>query len=182
MNVHARRGMLLAATAFAGAGLASPAFSQELAAANGAQQPAAAADTATPAETAAADEAIVVTGIRASQRASIDIKRDSISVVDSIVATDLGKLPDQNVAESLQRIAGVTIERNRGEGRYVTVRGFGPKFNAVTVNGRTLATDNNGREFSFAVLPSELIVGADVYKSPQANLNCVSIGATVDVR
>lgn len=129
-----------------------------------------------------AGDAIVVTGIRASQQAAIDIKRNSVSVVDSIVAEDLGKLPDQNVAESLQRIPGVTIERNRGEGRYVTVRGFGPKFNAVTVNGRTLATDNNGREFSFDVLPSEIISGADVYKSPQANLNGSSIGATVDVK
>ena len=124
---------------------------------------------------------IIVTGIRASQKASIDIKRDSIGVVDSIVAEDLGKLPDQNVAESLQRVPGVTIERNRGEGRYITVRGFGPKFNAVTVNGRTLATDNNGREFSFDVLPSEIIAGADVFKSPQANINGASIGATVDV-
>ena len=125
---------------------------------------------------------IVITGIRASQQASIDIKRNSISVVDSIVAEDLGKLPDQNVSESLQRIAGVTIERNRGEGRYISVRGFGPRFNAVTVNGRTLATDNNGREFSFDVIPSEVISGADVYKSPQANINGASIGATVDIR
>ncbi|MDQ0839914.1 TonB-dependent receptor [Sphingomonas faeni] len=125
---------------------------------------------------------IVVTGIRAAERAAIDIKRNSVNVVDSIVAEDLGKLPDGNVAESLQRIPGVTIERNRGEGRFVTVRGFGPKFNAVTVNGRTLATDNNGREFSFDVLPSEIISGADVYKSPQANINGASIGATVDVR
>jgi len=127
-------------------------------------------------------EEIVVTGIRASQQQSIDIKRNAVGVVDSIASEDLGKLPDQNVAESLQRIAGVTIERNRGEGRYVSVRGFGPKFNAVTVNGRTLATDNNGREFSFDVLPSEIISGADVYKSPQANINGASIGATIDVR
>ncbi|WP_420145633.1 TonB-dependent receptor [Sphingobium sp.] len=134
-----------------------------------------------PQGTEPTNEDIIVTGIRASQKASIDIKRDSISVVDSIVAEDLGKLPDQNVAESLQRVAGVTIERNRGEGRYITVRGFGPKFNAVTVNGRTLATDNNGREFSFDVLPSEIIAGADVFKSPQANINGASIGATVDV-
>ncbi|WP_232494251.1 TonB-dependent receptor [Novosphingobium kaempferiae] len=133
-------------------------------------------------EAADAENVIIVAGIRASQKASIDIKRDSIAVVDSIVAEDLGKLPDQNVAESLQRIAGVTIERNRGEGRYITVRGFGPKFNAVTVNGRTLATDNNGREFSFDVMPSEIIAGADVYKSPQANINGSSIGATVDVK
>jgi iron complex outermembrane receptor protein len=127
-------------------------------------------------------EEIVVTGIRASQQQSIDIKRNAVGVVDSIASEDLGKLPDQNVAESLQRIAGVTIERNRGEGRYVSVRGFGPKFNAVTVNGRTLATDNNGREFSFDVLPSEIISGADVYKSPQASINGASIGATIDVR
>jgi iron complex outermembrane receptor protein len=127
-------------------------------------------------------EEVVVTGIRASQQQSIDIKRQAVGVVDSIASEDLGKLPDQNVAESLQRIAGVTIERNRGEGRYVSVRGFGPKFNAVTVNGRTLATDNNGREFSFDVLPSEIIAGADVYKSPQANINGASIGATIDVR
>src|SRR3546814_5786122 len=84
----------------------------------------------------------------------------------------MGKLPDQNVAESLQRIAGVTIERNRGEGRFVTVRGFGPKFNAVTVNGRTLATDNNGREFSFDVLPSEEIGRAHV-RTPVTNAHLV---------
>lgn len=143
-------------------------------------QDAAAADGAS--EAVDAENVIIVAGIRASQKASIDIKRESIAVVDSIVAEDLGKLPDQNVAESLQRIAGVTIERNRGEGRYITVRGFGPKFNAVTVNGRTLATDNNGREFSFDVMPSEIIAGADVYKSPQANINGASIGATVDVK
>ena len=155
-----------------GIGLSMPAFAQA--------EPADAAQPA--AEGDAAADAIIVTGIRASQRASIDLKRDNVAVVDSIVAEDMGKLPDQNVAESLQRIAGVTIERNRGEGRFVTVRGFGPKFNAVTVNGRTLATDNNGREFSFDVLPSEVISGADVYKSPQANLNGSSIGATVDIR
>lgn len=145
--------------------------------------PALAQDTDPTVEDAAtADEDIVVTGIRASEAASIDLKRANVAVVDSIVAEDLGKLPDQNVAESLQRIAGVTIERNRGEGRFVTVRGFGPKFNAVTVNGRTLATDNNGREFSFDVLPSEIISGADVYKSPQADLTASSIGATIDIR
>lgn len=134
-----------------------------------------------PQDATTVDE-IVVTGIRASQKQSIDIKRNAVGVVDSIASEDLGKLPDQNVAESLQRVPGVTIERNRGEGRYVSVRGFGPKFNAVTVNGRTLATDNNGREFSFDVLPSEIISGADVYKSPQANINGASIGATIDVR
>ncbi len=159
---------LLAASAGSALAMAQPAWAQETAP----------AEAAAPVE----EEEILVTGIRAAERAAIDIKRNAVAVVDSIVAEDLGKLPDQNVAESLQRVTGVTIERNRGEGRFVTVRGFGPKFNAVTVNGRTLATDNNGREFSFDVIPSEVISGADVYKSPQANLNGSSIGATIDVR
>jgi iron complex outermembrane receptor protein len=127
-------------------------------------------------------EEVVVTGLRGSLQRSMEIKRSSIGAVDVIATEDLGKLPDQNVAESLQRINGVTIERNRGDGRFISVRGLGPQFNVVTLNGRTLATENVGREFSFDVLPSELISGANVYKSPQANLNGASIGATVDIR
>ncbi|WP_129777044.1 TonB-dependent receptor [Peristeroidobacter soli] len=127
-------------------------------------------------------EEVVVTGLRSSLQQSVEIKRTAIGSVDAIATEDLGKLPDQNVAESLQRINGVTIERNRGDGQFISVRGLGPQFNVVTLNGRTLATENVGREFSFDVLPSELISGANVYKSPQANLNGASIGATVDIR
>ena len=139
------------------------------------------ADTpAKPGSDAAAE--IVVSGIRASQRQSIDIKRNAINSVDAIASEDLGKMPDQNVAESLQRVPGITIDRDRGVGNGVTVRGLGPEFNTVTVNGRVIATDSAGREFNFDLLPSELIAGASVYKSPQANLNGASIGATVDVK
>lgn len=127
-------------------------------------------------------EDIVVTGIRRTIQQSIDIKRNSINSVDSITTEDIGKLPDQNVAESLQRVPGVTIERNRGDGQFVSVRGLGPDFNAVTINGRVIATDNPGRRFSFDIVPSELIVGADVYKSPTAAINGASIGATVNIR
>lgn len=133
-------------------------------------------------DTASTGGDIVVTGIRGSMKKSIDIKRNSINVVDSIDSEDIGKLPDQNVAESLQRIPGVTIDRNRGDGQFVSVDGLGPQFNMVTLNGRTLATENVGREFSFDVLPSELISGADVYKSPTANINGASIGATINIR
>jgi TonB-dependent receptor len=125
---------------------------------------------------------IVVIGIKRGIRDSIDTKRNSINVVDSIAAEDLGKLPDQNVAESLQRIPGVTISRANGDGQFISVRGLGPQFNVVTLNGRTLATENVGREFSFDVLPSELISGADVMKSPTAKINGASIGATVNIR
>lgn len=85
-------------------------------------------------------EEVIVTGIRASLDRSMDIKRDSKGVVDAITAEDIGKFPDANLAESLQRISGVSIDRRNGEGFQVTVRGFGPQFNLVTLNGRTLPT------------------------------------------
>jgi TonB-dependent receptor len=141
---------------------------------------------ATPAARAqaATDELteIVVTGIRASQKAAIDVKRNAVNTVDAVASEDLGKMPDQNVAESLQRVPGITIDRNRGVGNGVTVRGLGPQFNTVTVNGRVVATTGAGREFDFSILPSELISGAEVYKSPQANLNGASIGATINIK
>ena len=139
--------------------------------------------SATPADADAPSAAdTIVTGLRASQQASIDLKRAAINQVDSITTQDIGKLPEQNVAESLQRIPGVTITRNGGDGQFCSVRVLRPQFNVVTLNGRTLATDNIGREFSFDILPSELIAGADVFKSPMARLNGASIGATVDIR
>lgn len=126
-------------------------------------------------------EEVEVTGIRSSLKAASDVKRDSAVVQDSIVAEDLGKFPDQNVAESLQRIAGVSIDRHNGEGSQITVRGFGPRFNRVTLNGRTLATSEVGRNFDFQVLASELIAGADVIKSPMAKTPEGSIGAHVSI-
>ncbi len=126
-------------------------------------------------------EVIQVSGIRSSLTKSMDLKKNAPSIQDSIVAEDIGKFPDQNVAESLQRITGVSISRVNGEGSKITVRGFGPKFNAVNLNGRTLATTDRGREFDFQVLPSELISGADVVKASRANITEGSLGAYVNV-
>ena len=83
-------------------------------------------------------EEVVVTGLRGSLKASMETKRDAVGVVDSINAEDIGKFPDTNLAESLQRITGVSIDRRNGEGALVTARGFGPQFNLVTQNGRTM--------------------------------------------
>ena len=127
-------------------------------------------------------EVIVVTGVRSSLEAASSLKRYSDSVQDSIVAEDIGKFPDQNVAESLQRVPGVSINRVNGEGSKITVRGFGPEFNVVTLNGRTLATSEIGRSFDFQVLAAELISGADVVKSPTAKTPEGSIGAYVNVK
>jgi TonB-dependent receptor len=140
-------------------------------------QPSAPADAAA----AAADDVIVVIGIRASQRASQDVKRNSSVIVDAITATEVGKFPDANIADSLQRITGVAIQRNNGEGQFITVRGFGPQYNNVLVNGRTMATGTNGREFDFGSLSSNLISRAEVYKSYQPQLQEGGIGATVNI-
>lgn len=133
------------------------------------------------AQDGAALEEVVVTGIRSSIKRAQDIKRDASGVVDSIAAEDLGKFPDLNVAESLQRIPGVAIDRSGGEGQAVTVRGLGPQFNNVLLNGRQIATETGGREFSFDVLAAEQITGANVYKSGNATLQSGGIGATVNV-
>lgn len=127
-------------------------------------------------------DAVQVTGIRASIRKSQALKQDAVGTLDAVSAEDVGKFPDQNVADALQRIAGVSVDRSNGEARFITVRGFGPEFNTVLLNGRTMATDNAGREFSFDTLPSELINTAEVFKTSQADLSEGSIGATVNIR
>lgn len=127
-------------------------------------------------------EVIQVSGIRSSLAKAAFEKQNAVGVQDSIAAEDIGKFPDQNVAESLQRITGVSISRTNGEGDGVTIRGFGPRFNVVRMNGRTLAVADGDRAFDFQVLPSELISGADVYKSSQAALPDGSLGGYVNLR
>ena len=127
-------------------------------------------------------EEIVVAGIRGSIERAQDIKRNSVAIVDSVAQEDLGKFPDLNVAESLQRVTGVSIDRNGGEGQQVTVRGFGPQFNTVLVNGRQIANDSGGREFNFDLLATDQIVGADVFKSSPSYLQSGGIGATINVK
>jgi TonB-dependent receptor len=125
---------------------------------------------------------VVVSGIRASLSSSLNTKRLQDGVVDAVSAEDAGKFPDTNIAESLQRVTGVQIQRNGGEGRYISVRGLGPEFNNVLVNGRTLTSDTGGREFSFDLLSSDLISKALVYKTSQPFLPEGGIGSTVDIQ
>ncbi|MEH3098918.1 TonB-dependent receptor [Sphingomonas adhaesiva] len=125
---------------------------------------------------------IVVTGTRASLQRAVEIKREAPGVVDAISSEDLGKFPDTNIAESLQRIPGIAIDRNGGEGQFVTVRGFGPTFNQVLVNGRQVASETDGRAFSFDLYPADLIAGAEVYKSGVSHLPAGGIGATVNLK
>ncbi len=127
-------------------------------------------------------EEVVVTGIRSSLRRSMEVKRDSYGVVDAITAEDIGKFPDTNLAESLQRITGVAIDRQRGEGAEVTVRGFGGGFNLITLNGRQMPTHNGtGRSFDFADIASDAVSGVQVYKTGRASVPTGGIGATINV-
>jgi TonB-dependent receptor len=142
-------------------------------------------DAAQPSEPSQDDSAVttvVVTGIRKSLADSALQKRTSDIILDSISSEDLGKFPDANVAESLQRIPGVSIDRSLGEGASVTVRGFGPQFNNVLLNGRTLANDTDSRGFQFDNIPAELINGAGVYKSSRASIPEGGIGSTIDLK
>ncbi|UTF58889.1 TonB-dependent receptor [Gilvimarinus sp. DA14] len=125
-------------------------------------------------------EEVVVMGQRASVISAQNIKRDSPQFVDSIVATDIGKLPDMNVAESLQRISGVQITRNMGEGSGIAIRGLTQV--RTELNGRSSFTANEGRSLSFEDVPSELMAGVDVYKNPSAKMIEGGIGGTVDLR
>mgnify|MGYP001827761404 FL=1 len=141
---------------------------------------------ATPSVSVAQDEEvieeIVTIGIRGSLKRSMDVKRAATGVVDAISAEDIGKFPDQNLAESLQRITGVSIDRQRGEGSQVTVRGFGPEYNLVTVNGRQMPTHNGTtRSFDFADLASEGVAGVQVYKTGQADVPSGGIGSTINI-
>jgi len=178
-----------------GAFIINPAFAQETEAqAQGSTQ-------ATETRQQASDEAtnldtIVVTGIRGSLNQAMQVKRDSAGVVDAISAEDIGKFPDTNLAESLQRITGISIERRDGEGAQVTARGFGPEFNMVTLNGRQMpgadafgaagqvaigGVDGGTRAFNFAQLAAEAINGIEVYKTSQAQVPSGGIGASINI-
>lgn len=126
-------------------------------------------------------EEVVVTGIRSSLQRSQDIKRNSDGIVDAISAEDMGVFPDTNLAESLQRITGVSIDRSRGEGSAVTVRGFGPQFNLVTLNGRQMPT-YTGRSFDFADLASESVAGVQIYKTGRADVSSGGIGSSINIK
>ena len=127
-------------------------------------------------------EEVIVTGIRGSLKRSMDIKRDSMGVVDAISAEEMGKFPDANLAESLQRITGVSISRSRGEGSQVTVRGFGPEYNLVTLNGRQMPTHNGvSRSFDFGDLASEGVAGVQIYKTGRADVPSGGVGSTINI-
>ncbi len=148
------------------------------------------ADSQASADAGGIEEVRVVGYVEALKKA-LSVKREASSVVDVISAEDIGKFPDTNVAESLQRITGVAIDRNNGEGRFVSIRGLGPDFVRVTINGRTApATGENnpvieqrpvGRAFSFDQIQSEMVSRLDTYKNPAATISDGGLGGSVNI-
>ena len=139
-------------------------------------------------------EEIVVVGIRTSLQRAVEIKRGNDGIVDVVIAEDICKLPDENVADALSRVPGVAIRRHRGEGEFISVRGMPPHMVPVTINGRPLVSGRGGeqslldslfntpgREIAFNVLPSELVGGLEVHKSVSAEQLEGGIGGHVNV-
>ncbi len=153
-----------------------------------------AAAAAPPASAASAGtqsdvQQVVVTGIRASLETSLALKRDAHGVVDGITAEDVGKFPDTNLAEAMQRISGVSIDRSAGEGSKITVRGFGPDYNMTLLNGRQMPTStvaatsaSTSRAFDFSNLASESISSLEVWKTSKVSQPAGGIGATINIR
>lgn len=129
------------------------------------------------------DEVIEIRGIRASSAANLNIKRLSNSVVDAITAEDIGKFPDKNVADALQRVPGIVIQRSGGEGETVSIRGLGSDRTFTQLNGNFIASSPGRpeRSFSYSLLPSNLVGRVEVYKSSEARLDEGGIGGTVIV-
>lgn len=139
-------------------------------------------------DTAAADE-IVVTGYRGSVAQSIEAKRDLSVIADVVTAEDIGKFPDKNVAEALQRVPGIVVNREFGEGERVSLRGTAPNLTKTLLNGHSVATADwfildqvaSTRSFNYLTLPAEIVGRLEVYKSPQADVEEGGVGGTINV-
>lgn len=150
---------------------------------------------AAQAQTAAADapadkpadanqsQTVVVTGYRYAIEKSLDQKRDANAIVEVITAEDVGKFPDKNVADALQRVPGVVVTRSGGEGKNVSVRGLSSELTLTQLNGNYIATaESNGdpsRSFNYMLLPSNMLGSAELFKTPEARLDEGGIGGTV---
>ena len=138
---------------------------------------------AIPSPDAAGVATVVVAGQRASLRKAIAAQEKADNIVSVISSDDIGGLPDKNAAEALARLPGVSLQRDQGEGRYVTVRGLGPDLNAVTINGALVPSPEAGRRaVALDVLPAGLIRSLEVSKTLTPDMDANSLGATIDVK
>jgi len=127
-------------------------------------------------------DTVVVTGIRAAIESSIDTKKESTSIVESVSAEDIGKLPDISIAESIARLPGLSAQRVAGRAQVISVRGLSPDFSTTLLNGREMVSTGDNRSVEFDQYPSELMSGVTVYKTPDASLVGQGLSGTIDMR
>jgi iron complex outermembrane receptor protein len=140
-------------------------------------------DAAPAADNAATDGSeIVVTGFRAALQSATLKKKNTDSVVESVSAEDIGKLPDNGIGESIGRLPGISTQRNAGRANIVSIRGFGPDFSTTTLNGREQTTTNDSRAVEFDQYPSEILSGVDVYKTAEADRTAGGLVGSIDLR
>lgn len=144
--------------------------------------PASAQDAQTGSTSTAEEEVVVVTGIRASLRNSVNVKRNLDVVAEVVSAEDIGKLPDISIAESIARLPGLAAERVDGRAARISVRGLGPDFTTTLLNGREQVSTNDSRGVEFDQYPSELLSGVNIYKTTRADLSAQGIAGTADLR
>ncbi|WP_197412261.1 TonB-dependent receptor [Rheinheimera sp. EpRS3] len=171
--------MLTVALATVGLSSYSIAAQETLADAEQRESPAEAREKA---KAAASVEVIEIKGFRRSVAESINTKQYSNSIVDSVSAEDIGKLPDSSIAESIARLPGLSAQRLDGRASLISVRGMGGDFNTTTFNGREQVSIGDNRGVEFDLYPSEVISEVVVYKTPDASLITQGIGGTVDLR
>lgn len=128
-------------------------------------------------------ENIIVYGQRAGKAAALNQQRAADSIKSIVAADAIGQFPDQNAAEALQRLPGMSIERDQGEGRFVGIRGIDPNLNNVTINGLNVPSPEAGvRSVALDVIPAELIQGLEVSKSTSADMDADAIGGSIEVK
>lgn len=166
-------------------GFASPAFAQVTPPVpveeDAPAKPEAEAASPAPAD-APVDEAIVVTGFRASLQSAVSTKKRQEQIVESVSAEDIGKLPDSSIGESIARLPGIASQRTNGRANVISIRGFGPDFSQTLLNGREQTSTNDNRGVEFDQYPSEVVSQVVVYKSPNASLVGQGLVGTVDIR
>lgn len=159
----------------------SPALAADADAGSGAMATAG-ADGDGPAASGGTVEEVTVTGIRASIRNSINLKKNSETIVEVVSAEDIGKLPDTSIAESIARLPGLTAQRLDGRAQVISIRGLSPDFSTTLLNGREQVSTGDNRGVEYDQYPSELLSGVVVYKTPDASLIGTGLSGTVDLR
>jgi TonB-dependent receptor len=127
-------------------------------------------------------ETVTITGIRRGIEAAISVKKNSTSIVEAVSAEDIGKLPDNSIAESIARLPGLAAQRVGGRAQVISVRGLSPDFATTLLNGRELVSTGDNRSVEFDQYPSELLSGVTIYKTPDAGWSGQGLSGTIDMQ